>query len=198
MNTRKCKRCGWEVPATQRSVACPICKEPYDEVYCHKCGRIVSGRDRVPKRALCRECHNAEEREHMRTYNQRQQAKFEERFNSWLDKIRAVPKSYPTLTEEQWMEACKHFNGCARCGSQDITARGFFIGFEIGGRYCDWNIIPLCDKCAKSWDLTLNTFRVTRNKDNISRSQEYRRCLERIVDYLGGKLDGAVHFTEEA
>ena len=109
MNTRKCKKCGWEVPATQRGAKCPVCREPYEEVVCSKCGKLVSGKDKVKssKIALCRECHNATEREHMVKYRMKHYARLDELYEQWLEKVQIVPKSYPTLTEEQWLEACR-------------------------------------------------------------------------------------------
>ena len=113
------------------------------------------------------------------------------RYDAWLEKVKAVPKDYPTLTEAQWLEACRHFDGCARCYSRDIDTRGFFVGAKLGGRYCDWNVIPLCEKCASNWDLEQSMFRYAEMRDHDKRSTEYRECLAKIVDYLGGKLDVA-------
>lgn len=111
--------------------------------------------------------------------------------DAWIAKVQAVPKDYPTLTEAQWLEACQHFDGCARCHNKDIDARGFFIGTKLGGRYCDWNVIPLCEKCASNWDLEQSVFRNAESRDRNNGTTEYSECLAKIVDYLGGKLDDA-------
>lgn len=129
----------------------------------------------------------------MKTYLPKHYSKLDDAYNAWMDKVKKVPANYPTLTEQQWMDACRYFGGCARCHSKDIEARGFFIGFEVGGRYCDWNIIPLCERCSKVWNLTLNPFLLAERKDRVERADyEYRENLHNIIEYLGGKLDDAV------
>lgn len=200
MSTKRCNVCGWEVSVDKPGNTCPICgSHDYDTTKCHKCGRVVSGPDKVPGRPLCKECHNAEERVHMHKYLLKHNAKLDERFEAWLDKIKLVPAKYPTLTEKQWLDACVHFNGCARCHSDEIDTRGFFIARELGGRYCDWNIIPLCEKCAKIWPLTKNPFRIAERRDRTARaSYEYRNGVENIVKYLEEKLDVACQFEEDS
>ena len=127
-----------------------------------------------------------------------------ERFDLWLDKVKRVPKGYPTLTEAQWLEACNFFNGCARCYSDEIDTRGFFVGSELGGRYCDWNVIPLCTKCAKMWQLDRSMFRYAYDKDCMkgdkryiplgdpNARKEFQTSLENIVKYLEVRLDNAI------
>ena len=126
----------------------------------------------------------------MVTYNEKVNRQLEEQYNAWLTRIRAVPKNYPTLTEAQWMKVCRHFNGCAKCGDENIDARGFFISFKNGGRYCDWNIIPLCSKCAADWSLDLNPFRLALFRDRAAKTFARRDCIKDITEYLGGILDG--------
>lgn len=123
-------------------------------------------------------------------YRDKRDSNFEEQYNEWLKRIAAVPKNYPTLTEEQWMKACRHFNGCAKCGDENIEARGFFISFKNGGRYCDWNIIPLCSRCAADWNIAKNPFRLAWSRDNAARTFNRRECIKDITQYLGGILDG--------
>ena len=115
----------------------------------------------------------------------------EAQFDEWLAKIKRVPRNYKTLTEAQWLEACNFFNGCARCGSDEIDTRGFFVDAKLGGRYCDWNIIPLCESCASAWDLQRSAFRYITRRAQTDKSPEYIECLEKITRYLGGKLDVA-------
>lgn len=126
------------------------------------------------------------------------------RFEQWLAKVKQVPKNYPTLTEAQWLEACNFFNGCARCHSDEIDTRGFFIGRELGGRYCDWNIIPLCTKCAKMWQLDKSMFKYAYHKDIVKGDKRYRPLgvsdsktefqdsLEKLVSYLEVRLNNAI------
>lgn len=191
MSTKTCKKCGWVYPSTQPGTKCRFCGEPFDTVVCRKCGAMIPKEEMVGGKNLCRQCHNAEEREHMVTYRANRDDAFDKAYADWRVRIAAVPKDYPTLTEEQWMRACRHFNGCARCGDEEIEARGFFVQFKEGGRYCDWNVIPLCSKCAGDWKLSTNPFRAAWHRDNKARAFNRRECIVKIVDYLGGLLDDA-------
>lgn len=101
-------------------------------------------------------------------------------YNEWIESIRKIPKNYPTLTEEQWMEAVKHFGGCALCKDESIDARGYFIPFKLGGRYCDWNIIPVCAECATTARRNPNYFLWSRPAG-----------LMDVIDYLEVKINNA-------
>ena len=192
MNTRTCKCCGWIYPIGQTGRRCKICGQEFDEIFCKSCKQLLPVSAFEKTRSICKKCR----RPYLNAFWDNHLASLDEAFNAWLEKVRRVPKSYPTLTEEQWLEACRYFDGCARCHSDDIEARGFFVGAKLGGRYCNWNVIPLCEKCASNWDLELNMFRYAEQRDHRSSTTEYRECLARIVEYLGGKLDDAIG-TEE-
>lgn len=116
----------------------------------------------------------------------------DKQFDAWLDKIKQVPKDYPSLTEAQWLEACKHFDGCARCQSKDIDARGFFVGAKLGGRYCDWNVIPLCEKCASNWNLDKSAIRYIVKRAYNYKNLTFKERLVGILEYLGVRLDNAI------
>lgn len=159
---------------------------------CTKCGKVVPKELLAKNRITCKPCFNA--------FNKRvkegTKKRLADELDEWLALVKAVPKSYPTLTEQQWMDACRFFDGCARCHSKEIDARGFFIGPAQGGRYCDWNIIPLCERCAGVWDVNRVTFMRIMRRDQEARSHEYRESLFRIVEYLHGRLEKAAHGGE--
>lgn len=194
MNTKTCKHCGWVYPITQPGVACRICKTPFEVVVCRMCGEVVSGDKRVKSTNLCKRCFNGINLVSSRKSKAKRLESLEGRFNAWLAKVRSVPKNYPTLTEEQWLAACRHFDGCARCHSDNVDTRGFFISAALGGRYCDWNIIPLCERCASRWNLDKSVFVYVYNRDHVERTDEYRECLENIIKYLEVKLDAAITY----
>lgn len=187
MSSRACKLCGWEHPDSYIGRFCTVCGHPLEYITCIECGKVLPVEAFEKARNACKKCR----RDTLNASWARREQKHHKRFEEWLEKVRSVPKEYPTLTEEQWLEACRYFDGCARCNSPEIDTRGFFIGYELGGRYCDWNIIPLCEKCAKYWDLTKSVFYYTERRDYANKSTEYRENLEKIVTYLGGKLDAA-------
>lgn len=187
MNTKTCKNCGWVYPITQPGRKCPICGQVFDIIVCTTCGKPTPFEQLEVGRPTCKACAAAYDR----TVMARKMQFLSDQFDEWLAKINAVPKNYPTLTEEQWLEACLFFDGCARCHSKDIDTRGFFVDATLGGRYCDWNIIPLCEKCASTWNLTKNVFIHTLRRDYKAHGTEHRECLLQIIKYLGGKLDAA-------
>lgn len=208
MNTKTCKTCGWVYPIKQVGLKCKICGTPFDIVTCTTCGRPLPKEDIKRNSSMCKECYYNRYRQgntiSNRAHRARVRAKRIARFDEWIAKVQAVPKDYPTLTEAQWLEACRHFDGCARCHSEIVDTRGFFISAKLGGRYCDWNVIPLCEKCAVNWDLARNAFINASSRDRnsgISCNHEYRDCLEGVVEYLGRKLDeasGASQKSEES
>lgn len=192
MNTKTCKHCGWVYPITQPGKVCVVCGAPFDLITCDKC-KQPTPLDKMEKGTYtCKACASA----HDVLVKARRRQMLDDQFNGWLDKIKQVPKSYPTLTEEQWLEACQFFDGCARCGSKDIDTRGFFVGSELGGRYCDWNVIPVCERCAAKWNLSKSAFKYIEKADSNARSRTYRDCLSKILEYLGGKLDAATRTSE--
>lgn len=109
--------------------------------------------------------------------------------------IGKLPYPYQTLNEEQWMEACKHFGGCAYCGKDSIDVRSMFIKFKNGGRYCNWNIIPACEQCENALKLTDNPFIRMDQKYKRGNSTQAKKLgfnldnLQRIVDYLQSKME---------
>ena len=159
---------------------------------CAVCGAQKPNKDFVPRSNVCKACKLNYKNLYWKLHLMEQ----DKMFDDWIAKIKQVPKDYPTLTEEQWLEVCMHFGGCARCQSSEVDTRGFFISAKLGGRYCDWNIIPLCEKCAGSWDLDKSVFRYTEKKAYNTKNLSYRDCLEKIITYLGGKLDNAISKTE--
>lgn len=190
MATKTCKKCGWEIDRNNKLRSCPVCHTKYDEGYCSICGAYCTGDDYV-KNAYCRECYNEVYGAPTRK-RQHAQAKQENisSYNQWLNKITNVPASYPTLTEEQWIAACAHFNGCAICGDIDISARGYFIPFKDGGRYCDWNIIPMCEACSIRWQAVTKLSMCT-PFSNYLQLPNGKQILHNIKSYLEVKLDAA-------
>jgi len=86
------------------------------------------------------------------------------RLENWLYNVSVATENLHTLTEEEWQEACRYFEGCAFCGSEDISTRGFLIPFKDGGEYTAWNVLPLCDTCAARSIRQPNIFRTFKNR----------------------------------
>lgn len=207
MSTKTCKSCGWVFPSTQPGKKCLICGTPFDVIVCTICGKALPISEIVPGTCTCVECVRLRNNTLSLKSRHRRYERLDRRFDDWIAKVRRVPTKYPTLTEAQWLEACKHFNGCARCNSDEIDTRGFFIARSLGGRYCDWNIIPLCERCAKIWKLDKSVFTYAIKKDyrkNKSSSKfhgdgttEYADNLEKIIEYLEVRLDNALRVSED-
>ena len=183
MNTRVCDKCGWVYPATSRVGTCIVCGTVLTHGACCECGEYA---EELVEGKFCRSCFNslyntpAQRRRRAKEYK-----KYAAIYAAWLGKIKSLPKDYPTLTESQWLEACQHFNGCAYCGSDSIDARSYFIEFSEGGRYCDWNIVPACERCASAARIQKDPFKrlVDANK---------KPALRGIINYLEVRLDAAV------
>lgn len=186
MNTKKCSKCGWEYPIDWPGRQCRFCQEPFLDGPCSHCGRITKLHNGV-----CRECETKQHAEWRAGRINIADTSLKE----WLTKISAIPKSSPTLTEEQWMEACRHFGGCAYCGDMNIDSRSMFIRFKDGGRYCAWNIIPACERCETLRKVIPNPFlrmdqKIRRgNKEPAKKYGFTLEKLQNIVDYLQSKME---------
>ena len=125
--------------------------------------------------------------------------KINNQYSEWLDKIK--DKDFHPLTEDEWLDACKHFEKCAYCATREIEARSMFIGVNEGGRYAAWNVIPACEMCSTALKTTPNPFLRMNNIHNRSTlssgrksSSQARRYgfnttkLKKITDYLDTKM----------
>lgn len=176
MSTITCQQCGWVLPATYKSRKCPMCKGLIGQGRCAACGKIV---DKLYAEVYCHECYKKKHNERASRFRAKYHKNFDEAFAEWLQRISKVPKTYPTLTDQQWIKACNHFNGCAFCGSEEIDTRVYFVKFKDGGRYCDWNVLPACEKCAMSTKGSTNPFK------SMAKLRLYETpALDKIVDYL--------------
>ena len=196
MNTKTCKKCGWVYPAYTEANCCRFCKEPFTEGTCKICRKFCT--NLIGDRGICPECY----REQVNAYSRERSIrnyragiiKAEERFRAWIETLNDT-KAH-VLTEEEWMEACRYFDGCALCGSHDISTRGYFIRFEDGGRYNACNVIPMCEICATSLKRQPNPF--IQMDPNLNRNLAVGRGLSlknlnNTASYLQAKIEGALH-----
>lgn len=184
MSTKKCKGCGWEYPLKSDLRSCRFCGTPFNDGPCVKCGVYVPQFNN--KRHMCDACYKAD---NLAVNNGRyltylQDAK--DKYSAWLDSIKDMPPG--RLTEEQWLDACKHFGGCAMCGSEDISTRTFFVPFREGGRYADWNVIPTCQECGFIRRKNPNPF-VFMDPNAGTGTSKSKQHLQNIVDYLRPKIE---------
>lgn len=167
---------------------CKFCHTPLQCGICSKCGEWSEKLNKTNNR--CTKCSTKE----FKSWIDNKNAEDEQKLQDWLDKIKSIPLPYTTLTEEQWLKACRHFGGCAYCGKSQIDSRSMFIPFNMGGRYCAWNVIPSCERCENMRKDTSNPFsrmneQVGRSKANVAIKYGLsRENLQVIVDYLGGYL----------
>lgn len=112
-----------------------------------------------------------------------------QRFNDWMTKVSKV--ELHTLTEEEWLKACRYFGKCALCPSERIDARSFFISFELGGRYAAWNVLPVCELCANDMKRSQNPFIHYTTNQNKARARNNFKTdnFENAVKYLTPLLD---------
>ena len=186
MNTKKCSKCGWVYPVMWPGRRCRFCQEPFKDGLCSCCGNYSE----KLHNGICQQCHTIMHR----AWRKGRVDNAEVAYKKWLDKIKDLPYPSPTLTEEQWMEACRHFGGCAYCGDATIDARSMFIQFKDGGRYCAWNIIPACERCETARKSSTNPFLRMDNsyhRGSEHAARKYGHTLEnlnKIVDYLQERM----------
>ena len=190
MNTKTCNNCGWIYPITQPERLCLICGAEMPIITCTVCGEAKPIEEMAKGRRMCKKCWNFRDSAYQKKSYEKIKAHLDVKYREWLDTIQSIPHEYPTLTEEQWMEACRYFKGCAICGDEEIDTRGFLISFDLGGRYCNWNVIPLCERCSKHFATNKNPYRQARYIDQRTIGSDFKtqKNLEKIIAYLGEKL----------
>lgn len=188
--TKTCSGCGWVYPLLYQDNFCKFCRTRFPKNFCIVCGeytKMYDGR-------LCAKCTSRRnfsystiesKRIDNRRFLQRKRDAYEASFNEWLSMIDRVRKPLHTLTNDEWISACKHFGGCATCGGHTIDARGMFVPFGFGGRYAAWNIIPVCEECATSLKRRQNPF------------VRYEETVDGIVKYLRPILEGVIDDEED-
>lgn len=198
MNTKTCKGCGWVYPANYSELRCRFCGTAFTERICRGCGELKTMC--TEGSLLCVECNKQRIKQYPdytrskrnKEYMIREIAKVEARYEAWLKRIAAAP--FKPLTEEQWIQACRFFEGCALCNNTSIDARGYFIAFKYGGRYVAWNILPLCEKCETDLKVCLNPFRRLDRKFNsnvaLCRGISVDK-MNRAAQYLQDRLEEA-------
>ena len=199
MSTKTCKKCGWVYPLVTPYSTCRFCGMSFTQGICSVCGEYSD--DIIPSTKLCRPCYNKRNGvyqkrvvrttdDNQKTYRRLAKEAYD-RFAAWLDELGKI-KTH-TLTEDEWLEACRYFGGCALCDNESIDARGYFIRFEDGGKYNACNVIPVCDKCATEIKYQSNPFRQmnpTLNR-NLATSRGLSLAkLERAAGYLQSKMRG--------
>lgn len=177
MTTKTCEKCGWVLAVQDPLTHCPICGTRFKIGVCPICKQVVEYYRN--NRLVCKCCYDTVTRKPDADFQKHERRR--KRYAEWLERIKLIPKDYPTLTEKQWYEAVQYFNGCALCENERVDTRWYFIPLKSGGRYCDWNIIPVCEKCATKIRRNYNYFLWERPVG-----------LENTVKYLEEKINGAI------
>lgn len=193
MTTKVCSKCGWVYPITHNERSCRFCKEPFEKRFCSVCGLYTI---LLPNSLMCHDCHNLL----LYTFNYKPGLKGQyeaiQYFEEWLKLIEAVPKPIKTLTEDDWIKACRYFGKCALCNSENIDARVLFIAFNLGGRYAAWNVLPGCDICATELKREQNPFVRYIPASYLSRIVKRNDCkkdnLNKVIKYLRPILEKEV------
>lgn len=185
--TKTCEKCGWLYPITHPEKSCRFCGTPFKKRFCSKCGQYTQ----CVATALCRPCESkrvmaatssAQSLAKAQRYTAKIRKQREDNFNEWLSMIAKVPKPIRTLVQDEWIRTCIHFEKCAVCKNESIDARAFFIHFSLGGRYAEWNVIPVCERCAITLRRPQNPF--VSYPDNVMTVVKYLKpILERAVQH---------------
>lgn len=205
-----CKKCGWIYPAAVPRGQCKYCGTHFREGTCIECGEYYT--NYVGAEPKCRKCnikatnkyyatHKETKDKAAKKYVKSKKNNADKKLEVWKSKLEEANKLCGPLSEDDWLKAVAHFNGCAYCGSDDVSTRGLFVSRKNNGRYNKCNIIPVCEKCStwcytcasgnpfKTLDYTINSVRL-RNKDIHKLNTKIEAYLEKIIDEV---LNGRVH-----
>ncbi|MNB69350.1 hypothetical protein D3C75_158780 [compost metagenome] len=199
LSVKRCTNpeCGWEYPLSYEFSKCRFCRYDLDYHKCTDCGTWKHINDFYMKvdgykYPYCKKCSsvrgNAFKRnnpEWTKAYDQKyaadRRAEAERIYEDWLASTQ-VP--FKPMTEDEWLQACIYFNGCALCGSPHIEARHFFVLFEKGGRYAPWNMFPVCGACGYSTRRTENPFIWIQYQNHVSEERK-----DRLINYFVAQIE---------
>ena len=204
---RTCPKCGWEFPSTYVNTKCKFCGTTFDVQICGTCKKLVPtykfyrrSDGRLTRR--CPDCNRKSARDWDNANKERRLARVykfydkrliaaEKKMYDWMEKLQELP--FKVMNEDEWLETCRYFGGCAICGNEYIETRHFFIPFEEGGRYAVWNMIPLCGPCAAGLPKSIgNPFKwfdkYFGNAEALGLNEERKN---KLVSYLYNKMKEA-------
>jgi 5-methylcytosine-specific restriction endonuclease McrA len=138
--------------------------------------------------SICSSCYA---KRYVAEQREKTKERAEDMYMFWLSLIKNVKQPYTMLTEEQWIDACKHFGKCAICGDYEIATRFFFITYADGGRYTAWNVLPICEACNRVRGKS-NPF-LFYDKQLNHRFANTPNCIAPIINYLLPKLEEAIY-----
>jgi hypothetical protein len=166
---RTCPKCNWVFPSTFNKKSCTFCRTELTHHQCKACEeflptdkyiRYKSGKNKGYLTNVCIPCSMARDTKEkkqirvQRFYGKRREAA-ELLYNQWVAK---ADLPFKLMTEDDWLETCRYFGGCALCGNEHIESRNFFVPFEHGGRYVTYNMFPTCGTCATHTRFVENPF----------------------------------------
>lgn len=189
-----CSGCGWVYPSTYDKPRCRFCGTKFVERVCPVCGKLgVPYRIESPQ---CRDCYVTLYKAYGKAVVSTQRwregeiQRAEVLYDDWIKRLKDA--TFAPLSEDEWLAACRHFNGCALCDSSDIAARGYFIQFVDGGRYTSWNILPMCEQCTTALKMQINPFKRLNPKLNknvpLYRGATFDKLMK-AYEYLQERLD---------
>lgn len=192
MSTKPCPKCGWIYPLDYPELRCRFCGTKFNIRRCARCGEIKD----TSGAKYCKECARELNREKSRryykehnyesVYYRRIKEQQQKQLSDWLALINRVQPPLKTLTEDEWLTACRYFDKCAFCKTDEISARGFFIPYKMGGRYAAWNVLPVCEQCATVLKRLDNPFTryARRAITHYSTRHVDKDCLKHVTSYL--------------
>jgi len=125
-------------------------------------------------------------REYNKRYFAKRRSGADKDLKNWLEVLSQHPCD--PLTEQEWLDICTHFGKCAFCEEEDISARVYFIPFELGGKYTKFNVLPACEMCSTEFKVQMNPFKRLCSKRNTHINSRWNKRglgkLEEIKTYL--------------
>lgn len=178
MMQRKCPNCGWIHPSSFSPNKCKKCKTPLHPSRCMTCKKLFN--EPLNVRGDCKKCNMDRVLKWRAENKDKERAKFlrcvKKKETKYLNKILPFAEQpFVRLTEEEWLDTCSYFGGCAMCPETHIETRRLVLQPKHGGAYTPWNVIPCCGTCSQYY-ISANPYKDT------------HEAMPKILDYLEGKL----------
>lgn len=174
---------------------------PFPNKLCPHCGIVklyteyhlqnVKGLEKPWRlRHHCKDCERKPHNERSVLWNKNKKAQAEKSYNVWKEIGTLLPSN--AITEAQWYEAIKYFNGCAMCKETHVETREFFQPPKDKGMYSVINILPMCGKCSKNYRGAINPFQLYNKFTTFGLALD-KITIEKILAYFMTRIEEAVN-----
>lgn len=209
---RVCPKCGWYYPPSSKHLKkCKFCGTIFDAQVCKYCNETFSTAEAkaysdTPGTFIARICPTCAEqviklsRKELNTtkFNTRINCikRLHEMYNTHISFYKKLHTKNTTISRLN-TELVRNYRGCFFCMSQ-IDSYRMIIPPADGGRYDEFNVIPLCKECAKMLDYDKNILVAAEPLINKKSKVRYSNKLKKMLILSEEDLEDAKKYKRSS